>query len=137
MAREMTFRGKTIIVRQLTVGEVADFFDHVQGLEMTTADLIMDRQVPAVVVATACGLTLSELGGDVLPSDLAALWDAVEGENPFFCATLARVADIAKRRVRHRVGMPGLEALTAMADERAMTSERPPASSPETATAPA
>jgi len=84
MAKEITFRGKTIIVRQLTVGEVADFFDHAQSLMITTADILMNRQVPAQVVTTACGLTIDDLGGDVLPGELSALWNAVEAENPFF-----------------------------------------------------
>jgi len=89
------FRPQTIVVRQLTVGEVADFFDHAQGMTITEADILMDRTVPAQVVVRACGLTTEDLTGDVLPSELAALWDAVEAENSFFCAAMTRLVKAA------------------------------------------
>jgi len=124
MAKEMTFRGKAIVVRQLTAAEVADYLDHAEGLTMTVADMLMDRQIPAQVVATACGLTVAELNGDVLPSELNDLWDAVEAENPFFCRLMERLAATAKK-------MAGMER------GAAAPSEKPPASLPETAMAPA
>ena len=62
MARELPFLGRTIVVRQLTVRETAEFFDGVGEMRVTTADLLMNRTLPAAVVCLAGdGLCLLEL----------------------------------------------------------------------------
>jgi len=96
MARELTFCGKAIVVRQLTTGEVADYLDHADS-PATVADILLNRLIPARVVATATGLTVADLNGDVLPSALSDLWDAVEAENPFFCRLMDRLTAAAKK----------------------------------------
>jgi len=58
-----------------------------------------------------------ELAGEVLPSELAGLWDEVEAENSFFCAAVAR--------------------LSKATEKLAMKLEKLPAALPEKATAPA
>lgn len=97
MAREITFFGRTVVVRQLTVRETEAFFNHVGDVRITTADLLMNRTLPAVVVCTATGLTVEELNGDVTPSELTALWEAVEAENPSFLQTIERLAGLEQK----------------------------------------
>ena len=98
MARELPFLGRTIVVRQLTVRETAEFFDGVGEMRVTTADLLMNRTLPAAVVCLATGLTPDDLCGDVTPSELAVLWEAVEAENPFFLQTLERLAGLGQKQ---------------------------------------
>ena len=121
MAREITFFGRTVVVRQLTVRETAAFFDGSGDVRITTADLLMNRALPAVVVCTATGLTIEELNGDVTPSELATLWEAVEAENPSFLQTIERLVGLEQKA----------EYL------RATASAPPPASLPAPVTAPA
>jgi hypothetical protein len=111
MAREISFSGKTVVVRQLTVREAADLFDGVDNTEMTFVDLLMNRTLPAEVVMIVTGLTKDDLHGDVLPSDLVLLWDAVEQENPSFLQMLERLGRVylehEKAGALARVSVPG------------------------------
>lgn len=100
MAREIPFLGRTIVVRQLTVREVAEFFDSAGDVRITAADLLMNRTLPAAVVCVATGLKPEELAGEVTPSELAGLWEAVEAENPFFLQALERLGALGQRAAR-------------------------------------
>ena len=122
MAKEIPFQGKTVVVRQLTVRETAEFFDNIGSMRVTTADLLMHRALPAAVVCTATGLTIDDLTGDVTPSELVGLWEAVEQENPFFLQTIERFAALEQGGA---------------AKLQATASAPPPVSSPDPGTAPA
>ena len=121
MAREIPFLGRTIVVRQLTVREVTEFFDGAGEVLFTTADLLMNRTLPAKVVCTATGLRPEDLAGEVTPSELVGLWEAVEAENPSFLQALERLGVLGQRAARIREGASAL----------------PPASLPAQDTAPA
>ncbi len=100
MARETPFVGKTVVVRQLTVREVEEFFDGAGDVRITTADLLMNRTMPAAVVCVATGLKPEDLAGEVAPSELAVLWEAVEAENPFFLQALERLGALGVKAAR-------------------------------------
>ena len=86
---EVQLKGQAVTVRQLTVREVNEYLEG-KAEPPTMAELLLNRPLPEKAVRLATGLTSEELNGDVLPSELVALWDEVEEVNPF-------LADLSRR----------------------------------------
>ena len=122
MAREITFMGRAVVVRQLTAKETAEFFDTIGDIKPNIADILMNRVLPCSVVCTATGLTTEDLTGDVCPSDLLELWEAVEQVNPFFLQALERLSALGQT---YAAAAPGIR------------SAGPPVSLPDPVTVPA
>lgn len=121
--RDIKLGEKTITVRALTVGEVTDFLSEKTPPYPTTAELLVERGLPELVVRTATGLTTEDLNGGVDPAELDALWQAVEDENHFLLRLHLKLK-IAATAIRERA--------TAVAEQPGQleTSEKSPASLP-------
>ncbi len=100
---DIQFNGRTVSVRQLTVREVSDYMDHVQQ-QPSIADLLMDSAITSELVQMATGLTAEEINGDVLPSELKRLWEAVAHENPSCAGLLTRLAAAGKKILEQMAG---------------------------------
>ena len=92
---EITFGGKQVTVRQLTVREVAAYMDDIPSAP-TTADLLMDSVITEKAVRMATGLSAEDLNGDATPDELWKLWEAVEKANPSFAALQRRLAEAGR-----------------------------------------
>ncbi len=100
---EVRLNGKAVPVRQLTVGEVNEFLE-AKPEPPSTADLLVNRDIPELVVRMATGLTAEELNGDALPSELAAVWDAVREVNPFLEDLLLRLNSAGREIIAEQDG---------------------------------
>lgn len=100
---DIQFNGRTVSVRQLTVREVSDYMDHVQQ-QPSIADLLMDSAITSQLVQLASGLTAEEINGEVLPSELKRLWEAVAHENPSCAGLLTRLAEAGKKILEQMAG---------------------------------
>lgn len=103
MSKEVRLNGKAVTVRELTVSEVADYLESVAE-PPSAAELLLDRPVPEKVVRLATGLSSDDINGEVLPSELSGLWNAVEEVNPFLSRMMGRLMTAGKAMVE---ALPG------------------------------
>lgn len=80
--------GHEIVLKELTVQEIADCMDAVAGGAVDVLDLLMPGQLPSEAVVRSSGVERAELQG-FPPSDLELLWEAAGEVNPFFLRMVA------------------------------------------------
>lgn len=95
--KNIDFGGRTITVKELTVRQVDGLFENATAdRKATTAELLINSSIPIDAVIASSGLTVEELGGDVLPSELERLWSAVAEVNDFLSRMCERLGAVAK-----------------------------------------
>ena len=106
---------KSLIMRQLTAREAADFLDGIRGgFRIHAIDILMDgHEVPSPLVFAATGTTYETFPLDIPPDDLPALFDEVAKLNPF-------TTRAAKRQIERQIA-----ALDKIADELATMEPAP------------
>lgn len=97
----MKFAGRDIDVKVLTVAQIKEVMEELDELKKPGAmfdivDLLMDDEIPAVAVSKATGLSLAELGGEVVPQELSELFQEVRAKNPFYLGMMERLISGAK-----------------------------------------
>lgn len=91
--KTITVGDNEITVRELTVDQVTNVMDGLEGAKTSVFDLLLPDRLPAVAVCAATDLTLPKLK-KMVPSDLVQIWDAVEEVNPFFVGMVERLASL-------------------------------------------
>jgi hypothetical protein len=93
-SKAIQFNGKEVEVSELTVTQVdsllADSDSHV-----TTVEMLLNPNIPISAVVAATGISSNELNGDIAPSELQKLWEAVEEINPFLLQMYTRLVAAA------------------------------------------
>ena len=90
----ITFEGQDVTCKELTVAEI-DAYLNSPSQALHTLDMVFHDRLPLAVVTQSTGLKAEALQG-LAPSALTVLWDAVEDVNPFFLATLKRLAGLGR-----------------------------------------
>ena len=83
---------KSLLVRQLTAREAADFLDSIRGgFRIHAIDILMDgHPVPSPLVFAATDTDYDSFPLDIPPDDLPALFDEVQRQNPFLTSAAKR-----------------------------------------------
>jgi len=120
MEKTIVVAGKDIVVKELNAPQIADLLDENKATreKVSLAELLMDSVIPLEAVVMSTGLAAEWFDGEILPSDMKRIWDAVEEVNDFLSRMLARL--------HHVAGLIG--------KKEPETSEKPSASSPDSAT---
>ena len=101
--KEMRIGERTITVNELTVAQVAELFDGFTADRVVhKAELLVNSAVPIEAVLLATGMTAEQLAGDIYPSELAEIWQAVEEVNDFLSQLLGRMAQAGREMVAAR-----------------------------------
>lgn len=93
--KRITVDDKEIIARELTVEEVTNIMDGLEGQAVENYDLLFPDRLPAEAVRQATGLAEPDLVR-MTPSELDAIWQAVEEVNSFFGAMVGRLAALGQ-----------------------------------------
>ena len=80
--KRINVTGSEITARELTVEEVTNIMDGLEGHAVEKYDLLFPDRLPAAAVRQATGLPESDLV-KMTPSELDPIWKAVEEVNPF------------------------------------------------------
>ena len=98
---------KEITVRELTVAQVDKVLsDFDQNRPVTKAEILINSVVPIEVVSASTGLTKEELNGDLTPSELNVIWEAVARVNDFLSGALLRTRDEIRESALTMRGTP-------------------------------
>lgn len=95
--KTIEYNGRNITVNELTVAQVDEWMGSQKDGEavLHTLDLLMGRKLPVSVIRLAVPeLTAADL--KVAPSELVALYDAVEEINSFLSEMSVRLAGVEK-----------------------------------------
>lgn len=88
---------REITVKELTVTEVTALLDGTEKkTTATTAELLIGSPIPIEAVSVATGISVDELNGEMAPSELAEIWEAVAEVNVFLSETLKRLQVVAE-----------------------------------------
>ncbi len=93
------FNGQELTVKELTVSQVKDVLRSLDTFEPHTLDILMDQPVTASAVCMASGISVEDLEGDLAPSEIQELYDAVLEVNPTFAAMLGRLQKIGMEKM--------------------------------------
>ena len=80
--KEIKFNGEQITIKELTVEELANILDTASETA-DNLDLLFDGGLPSEAVVKSSGVERKILH-TLPPSEVHALWQAVEAVNPFF-----------------------------------------------------
>lgn len=89
-SKAIQFNGKEVEVSELTVAQV-DSLLAVSDISVTTVEMLLNPNIPISAVVAATGISSKELNGDIAPSELQKLWEAVEEINPFLLQMYTRL----------------------------------------------
>ncbi len=89
--KTITFNDNEITVKELTVKQVRQVFSRLEKEDALFLDDILDQHVPALVIAEATGISVTDMEGHK-PSELVALAQEVASVNP-------SVASLIKKRL--------------------------------------
>ena len=95
--REVQVGDRKITINELTVAQVDALFSGFDAERPAhTAELLMESTLPIEAVQMATGMTAEQLSGDICPSELAEIWQAVAEVNDFLSRLLDRMAQAGK-----------------------------------------
>ena len=102
--RELKIGERTITVNELTVAQVDALFSGFDAERPAhKAELLMESALPIEAVQMATGMTAEQLSGDICPSELAEIWQAVAEVNDFLSRLLDRMAQAGKEILAAKV----------------------------------
>jgi hypothetical protein len=93
-SKAIQFDGKEVEVNELTVTQVESLLDS-SNTSVTTVEMLLNPNIPIAAVVAATGISSAALNGDVAPSELQKLWEAVEEMNPFLLQMYNRLVAAA------------------------------------------
>lgn len=91
--KKITIGDEKIVVSELTVEQVANIMDGLEGATTSTLDLLFPDRLPAEAVCRATELTMEDLTKRP-PSELDVIWKAAEDVNSFFAGMVGRLASL-------------------------------------------
>ena len=102
--REVQVGDRKITVNELTVAQVDALFSGFDAERPAhKAELLMESALPIEAVQMATGMTAEQLSGDICPSELAEIWQAVAEVNDFLSRLLGRMAQAGKEILAAKV----------------------------------
>jgi hypothetical protein len=93
-SKAIQFDGKEVEVGELTVAQVDSLLTGSDS-KVTTVEMLMNPNIPIGAVVASTGVSSEQLNGDIAPSELQKLWEAVEEMNPFLLQMYARLVAAA------------------------------------------
>ena len=93
-SKSIQFNGKEVEVVELTVAQVNSLLAD-SDISVTTVEMLLNPNIPISAVVAATGISSKELNGDIAPSELQKLWEAVEEINPFLLQMYTRLIEAA------------------------------------------
>ncbi len=96
--KEVMIGERAITVRELTarqIDQIMGGIDH--SRQIHPAELLMGDHFPVEAVTASTGLTADDLSGDITPSELRELWDAVIEVNGFLSNLLIRLVGVGEK----------------------------------------
>jgi hypothetical protein len=92
--KEITVNGKKKTARELTVAQIRELLDNVEGSgEAGIIDILYPDAIPAAAAAMSVGMSLTALE-KLVPSDLDAIMEAATAVNPSLAALFERLAKL-------------------------------------------
>lgn len=93
----VTFQGKELTVKEMTVRQVREVFERLKNEEQQLfIDELLDQPVPAMLITESTGVPLEQLES-AKPSELLPLCEAVIKVNPSFASMIKRRIEAADR----------------------------------------
>jgi len=84
---------REVTIKELTVRQVDECIESLRPERKPLAiELLLDPVIPAEIVVMSTDFSMDQLAGDMSPSELKEIWDAVAEVNDFLSAMLARMA---------------------------------------------
>lgn len=99
MRKSKTIRidDREITVKELTASQVEALMDGSSDKRRASvAELLMASHIPIEAVCAATGISADELNGEMAPSELAIIWEAVAEVNGFLSAMMQRLMGVAE-----------------------------------------
>lgn len=91
--KTIKIKGQDVVVKELTMAEVDGLLGSAgAGRAVYPAEVILDPVIPQEAVVLATGLSDDDLAGDITPSELAEIWEAVAEVNGFLSKLMARLS---------------------------------------------
>lgn len=88
---------REITVKELTVSQVSALMEgSAEKTTATTGELLVGSPIPIEAVSLATGLSVDELNGEMTPSELAEIWEAVAEVNDFLSSMMKRLQVVAE-----------------------------------------
>lgn len=97
LSKIITFAGRDVTCKELTIAEIDRILN--SAAEVTTLDLIFSDRLPLAAVTLSTGIGADALH-ELPVSEVTKLWSGVEEVNPFFAATLKRLAELGRQVIK-------------------------------------
>ncbi len=88
---------REVTIAELTAEQVTALLEgSADKKRASTAELLMASPIPIEAVCAATGLSAEELNGNMAPSELEAIWQAVAEVNDFLLRMMERLQKVAE-----------------------------------------
>ncbi len=91
------FGGEEVTVKELTVAQVVEVVGEMTEYSTHILDVLMDFDMPLSVIVLATGLDEKQLTGEITPTALIPLYEAVVEVNPNLAAMAERLKKIVNK----------------------------------------